>query len=112
MFNILINYNFISRFLKYPQCLRLLELLQDSEFREALESWHNANFIDEQLLYQWQYYTRKRQRLQTLPAPQQQQQQQQSTTSTTTTRDGAILPPPPPAKRVRLEVNGNLQQEK
>ncbi|VDO78945.1 unnamed protein product, partial [Onchocerca flexuosa] len=51
------------RALKYPQCLHFLEAVQSSAFREAVTCTANAKFIEEQQLLQWQYYTRKRQRL-------------------------------------------------
>uniref|UniRef100_A0A158PNJ4 Mediator of RNA polymerase II transcription subunit 31 n=1 Tax=Anisakis simplex TaxID=6269 RepID=A0A158PNJ4_ANISI len=52
-----------ARALKYPQCLHFLEAIQHSEFREAIACNANAKFIEEQQILQWQYYTRKRQRL-------------------------------------------------
>ncbi|VDK73332.1 unnamed protein product [Litomosoides sigmodontis] len=52
-----------ARALKYPQCLHFLEAVQSSAFREAIACTANAKFIEEQQLLQWQYYTRKRQRL-------------------------------------------------
>uniref|UniRef100_A0A183TV30 Mediator of RNA polymerase II transcription subunit 31 n=1 Tax=Toxocara canis TaxID=6265 RepID=A0A183TV30_TOXCA len=52
-----------ARALKYPQCLHFLEAVQSSEFREAIACTANAKFIEEQQILQWQYYTRKRQRL-------------------------------------------------
>uniref|UniRef100_A0A1I8C1L6 Mediator of RNA polymerase II transcription subunit 31 n=1 Tax=Meloidogyne hapla TaxID=6305 RepID=A0A1I8C1L6_MELHA len=53
-----------SRTLKYPQCLFLLECLQYAEFREAIASTDNARYIEDQLLLQWHFYMRVRQRLQ------------------------------------------------
>ncbi|KAM3728486.1 Mediator of RNA polymerase II transcription subunit [Dirofilaria immitis] len=52
-----------ARALKYPQCLHFLEAVQSPSFREAITCTANAKFIEEQQLLQWQYYTRKRQRL-------------------------------------------------
>uniref|UniRef100_A0AAF5PKS0 Mediator of RNA polymerase II transcription subunit 31 n=1 Tax=Wuchereria bancrofti TaxID=6293 RepID=A0AAF5PKS0_WUCBA len=52
-----------ARALKYPQCLHFLEAVQSSAFRDAITCTANAKFIEEQQLLQWQYYTRKRQRL-------------------------------------------------
>uniref|UniRef100_A0A183F1Q0 Mediator of RNA polymerase II transcription subunit 31 n=1 Tax=Gongylonema pulchrum TaxID=637853 RepID=A0A183F1Q0_9BILA len=40
-----------------------LEALQSPHFREAIACTANAKFIEDQQLLQWQYYTRKRQRL-------------------------------------------------
>ncbi|GMT32581.1 hypothetical protein PFISCL1PPCAC_23878, partial [Pristionchus fissidentatus] len=57
-----------ARALKYPQCLHLLEALQSADFREALASSHNAKFIEDQQILQWQYYLRKRQRLHENPS--------------------------------------------
>uniref|UniRef100_A0A914ZAC1 Mediator of RNA polymerase II transcription subunit 31 n=1 Tax=Panagrolaimus superbus TaxID=310955 RepID=A0A914ZAC1_9BILA len=52
-----------AKTLKYPQCLLFLDLLQKAEFREAIASSSNAKFIEDQMLLQWHYYLRKRQRL-------------------------------------------------
>lgn len=52
-----------ARCLKYPQCLFMLEALQEQDFRQALESTANAKFIEDQLILQWHYYLRKRQRI-------------------------------------------------
>uniref|UniRef100_A0A914Q1P1 Mediator of RNA polymerase II transcription subunit 31 n=1 Tax=Panagrolaimus davidi TaxID=227884 RepID=A0A914Q1P1_9BILA len=52
-----------AKTLKYPQCLLFLDLLQKPEFREAIASSSNAKFIEDQMLLQWHYYLRKRQRL-------------------------------------------------
>ncbi|VDD92740.1 unnamed protein product, partial [Enterobius vermicularis] len=52
-----------ARALKYPQCLHFLHALQNPEFREAIAVTANAKFIEDQQILQWQYYTRKRQRL-------------------------------------------------
>lgn len=49
--------------MKYPQCLHFLHALQNPEFREAIAVTANAKFIEDQQILQWQYYTRKRQRL-------------------------------------------------
>ncbi|CAJ0572514.1 unnamed protein product, partial [Mesorhabditis spiculigera] len=56
-----------AKCLKYPQCLFMLEALQEAEFRKALESCANAKYIEDQLIFQWLYYLRKRQRLDELP---------------------------------------------
>jgi len=58
-----------AKFLKYPQSLTFLELLQSEKFREAIANVQNTKFIEDQLILQWQYYVRKRMRLQTLPEP-------------------------------------------
>uniref|UniRef100_A0AC34RJQ0 Mediator of RNA polymerase II transcription subunit 31 n=1 Tax=Panagrolaimus sp. JU765 TaxID=591449 RepID=A0AC34RJQ0_9BILA len=52
-----------ARTLKYPQALTFLDLLQKPEFREAIATANNAKFIEDQMLLQWHYYLRKRQRL-------------------------------------------------
>lgn len=57
------SFAILCRALKYPQCLHFLEAVQSSAFREAIACTANAKFIEEQQLLQWQYYTRKRQRL-------------------------------------------------
>jgi len=49
-----------ARHLRYPQCLYMLELLQNSSFREAISNQQCAKFIEDQILLQWQYYIRKR----------------------------------------------------
>ncbi|MED6290994.1 Mediator of RNA polymerase II transcription subunit 31 [Characodon lateralis] len=70
-----------AKFLKYPHCLHMLELLQYEHFRKELVNAQCAKFIDEQQLLHWQHYSRKRTRLQQTLAEQQQPPQQ---------------PPPPP----------------
>ncbi|KAI1716292.1 SOH1 domain-containing protein [Ditylenchus destructor] len=55
-----------ARTLKYPQCLFFLEALQSAEFREAMTFTTNARYIEDQLMLQWHFYIRKRQRLQVL----------------------------------------------
>merc|ERR1711988_236899 len=52
-----------ARHLRYPQCLYMLELLQNSSFREAISNQQCAKFIEDQILLQWQYYIRKRQKI-------------------------------------------------
>uniref|UniRef100_A0A3P8ZK82 Mediator of RNA polymerase II transcription subunit 31 n=1 Tax=Esox lucius TaxID=8010 RepID=A0A3P8ZK82_ESOLU len=66
-----------AKFLKYPHCLHMLELLQYEHFRKELVNAQCAKFIDEQQLLHWQHYSRKRTRLQQALAEQQQTQQQQ-----------------------------------
>lgn len=56
-----------ARALKYPQCLHFLQAVQNPEFREAIAVTANAKFIEDQQMLQWQYYTRKRQRLHMYP---------------------------------------------
>ncbi|CAI5795162.1 mediator of RNA polymerase II transcription subunit 31 [Podarcis lilfordi] len=70
-----------AKYLKYPQCLHMLELLQYEHFRKELVNAQCAKFIDEQQILHWQHYSRKRMRLQQALAEQQQQQQQQNSTS-------------------------------
>ncbi|XP_062816578.1 mediator of RNA polymerase II transcription subunit 31 [Anolis carolinensis] len=53
-----------AKFLKYPQCLHMLELLQYEHFRKELVNAQCAKFIDEQQILHWQHYSRKRVRLQ------------------------------------------------
>ncbi|XP_048413470.1 mediator of RNA polymerase II transcription subunit 31 isoform X4 [Stegostoma tigrinum] len=62
-----------AKYLKYPQCLHMLELLQYEHFRKELVNAQCAKFIDEQQLLHWQHYSRKRVRLQQALAEQQQQ---------------------------------------
>merc|ERR1712226_766948 len=49
-----------ARHLRYPQCLYMLELLQNASFREAISNQQCAKFIEDQILLHWQYYNRKR----------------------------------------------------
>ncbi|KAK3749157.1 hypothetical protein RRG08_019939 [Elysia crispata] len=49
-----------AKFLKYPQCLHMLELLQYEHFRKELVNAQCAKFIDDQQLFNWQHYHRKR----------------------------------------------------
>ncbi|MEQ2213314.1 hypothetical protein XENOCAPTIV_012841 [Xenoophorus captivus] len=65
-----------AKFLKYPHCLHMLELLQYEHFRKELVNAQCAKFIDEQQLLHWQHYSRKRTRLQQTLAEQQQPPQQ------------------------------------
>lgn len=53
-----------AKYLRYPQCLYMLELLQYEDFRKELVNTPCAKFIEDQMLLHWQYYTRKRIRLQ------------------------------------------------
>uniref|UniRef100_H2Y9N8 Mediator of RNA polymerase II transcription subunit 31 n=1 Tax=Ciona savignyi TaxID=51511 RepID=H2Y9N8_CIOSA len=52
------------KYLRYPQCLHTLELLQHAEFRNELVNAPCAKFIEDQMLLHWQFYTRKRVRVQ------------------------------------------------
>ena len=52
------------KYIKYPQCIYMLELLQYEQFRTELVNTPCAKFIEDQMLLQWQYYIRKRIRLQ------------------------------------------------
>jgi len=52
-----------AKFLKYPQCLHFLELLQYEHFRRELVNPACAKFIDEQQILHWQYYSRRRMRI-------------------------------------------------
>lgn len=52
-----------AKFLKYPQCLMFLELLQHEGFRKELVYPTCAKFIDEQQLLHWQYYAAKRRQI-------------------------------------------------
>ncbi|XP_059154802.1 mediator of RNA polymerase II transcription subunit 31-like [Physella acuta] len=49
-----------AKFLKYPQCLHMIELLQYEHFRKELVNSQCAKFIDDQQLLHWQHYQRKR----------------------------------------------------
>lgn len=53
---------------RYPQCLHFLELLQYEHFQRELVNPACAKFIDEQQILHWQYYSRRRMRL-NLPKP-------------------------------------------
>ncbi|KAI6192059.1 Mediator of RNA polymerase II transcription subunit 31 [Aphelenchoides bicaudatus] len=52
-----------ARTLKFPQCLYMLEAVQHADFRDALAVSTNAKYIEDQLLLQWHFYLRKRDRL-------------------------------------------------
>jgi len=52
-----------AAYLKYPQCLHLLELLQYEGFRTEIINTPCAKFIEDQLLLHWQHYPRKRLKL-------------------------------------------------
>lgn len=53
-----------AKYLRYPQCLHMLELLQYDDFKKELVNTPCSKFIEDQMLLHWQYYTRKRVRLQ------------------------------------------------
>lgn len=55
-----------AKFLKYPQCLMFLELLQYEQFRKELVYPVCAKFIDEQQILHWQYYAHKRRQVKVL----------------------------------------------
>uniref|UniRef100_A0A672JRM2 Mediator of RNA polymerase II transcription subunit 31 n=1 Tax=Sinocyclocheilus grahami TaxID=75366 RepID=A0A672JRM2_SINGR len=75
-----------AKFLKYPHCLHMLELLQYEHFRKELVNAQCAKFIDEQQILHWQHYSRKRTRLQQALAEQQQQQPQAPSHGNTTSK--------------------------
>lgn len=50
-------------FSRYPQCLHFLELLQYEHFQRELVNPACAKFIDEQQILHWQYYSRRRMRM-------------------------------------------------
>merc|ERR1712045_797671 len=49
-----------ARHLRFPQCLVVLDLLKSSKFREAICNQTCARFIEDQILLHWQFYNRKR----------------------------------------------------
>ena len=49
------------KFLRYPQALKILELLQEEEFRKELANSERTKFIDHQLMLSWNHYTKKQQ---------------------------------------------------
>lgn len=49
-----------AKYLKYPICLYFLDLLQYEHFRREIVSAQCAKFIDDQIILQWQHYTRRR----------------------------------------------------
>ena len=48
---------------RYPHCLRLLELIQDSEFRKALSQPLFIQMLYDQQFYHWKYYRSVRLRM-------------------------------------------------
>jgi mediator of RNA polymerase II transcription subunit 31 len=44
-----------ARHLQYPQCLRVLELLQRASFREALKNGQFVDYMKQQQYLQWLY---------------------------------------------------------
>ena len=82
------------KYLRYPQCIHMLELLQYEKFRGELVNTPCAKFIEDQMLLHWQYYTRKRIRMQQslLEAIRQRKEQsEQTTTDTTATNSQSVL---------------------
>eukprot|EP00043_Microstomoeca_roanoka_P004723 m.51442 g.51442 ORF g.51442 m.51442 type:complete len:141 (-) comp12624_c0_seq4:539-961(-) len=47
-------------YLKYPQCLHFLGLLQNSAFRKELEVASYGEYVENQQLLQWLHYTQNR----------------------------------------------------
>lgn len=52
-----------AKFIKYPQCLHMLSLLQWEHFRNELRDSKCSRFIEDQQLLHWQHYTRTRAQL-------------------------------------------------
>nr|VZI32335.1 unnamed protein product [Spirometra erinaceieuropaei] len=52
-----------SKYLIFPYCLHMLDLLQSPEFRREIARAPSARFIDDQVLLHWQSYLRKRSEL-------------------------------------------------
>ena len=48
------------KYIMYPQCLSLLELLQHEQFLKEIVNAQCSKFIDEQLLLIWSTYKKKR----------------------------------------------------
>ena len=48
------------RFIKYPECLFFLELIQREEMHESMKSPSCVSFISQQQLLHWQHYARNR----------------------------------------------------
>lgn len=70
----------------------MLELLQYKQFRDELVNTPCAKFIEDQMLLHWQYYTRKRVRLQeSMMNDVRQRQQSKSTTSATTIKQEPVM---------------------
>ena len=49
-----------AKFLKFPQCLHFLDLLQGKAFRDELVNKLIIDFISEQQFYHWMHYYQKR----------------------------------------------------
>ncbi|VDD80541.1 unnamed protein product [Mesocestoides corti] len=49
-----------SRFITYPYCLHMLDLLQSPDFRREVARDPVTRFIDDQMLLHWKNYLRKR----------------------------------------------------
>ncbi|CAL2029157.1 unnamed protein product [Caenorhabditis brenneri] len=56
-----------ARCLKFPQCLHMLEALQSQQFRDAMAYGPSAKYVEDQVVLQWQFYLRKRNRLFMMP---------------------------------------------
>ncbi len=48
------------RFIKYPQCLFFLELIQQEEIHESIKNSNCISFMSQQQLMHWKYYLRNR----------------------------------------------------
>ena len=84
------------KYLRYPQCIHMLELLQYEQFRTELVNTPCAKFIEDQMLLHWRFYTRKRIRMQQqlLEAIRQRKEQaQQAVSEAVASNSQTVLPP-------------------
>uniref|UniRef100_A0A6B2LR96 Mediator of RNA polymerase II transcription subunit 31 n=1 Tax=Arcella intermedia TaxID=1963864 RepID=A0A6B2LR96_9EUKA len=49
-----------TRFIMYPHCLHILELLQNEDFRKALKHPVFIEMISNQQFYHWKHYVKRR----------------------------------------------------
>lgn len=83
-------------FHRYPQSLHFLELLQYEHFRKELMNAQCAKFIDDQQLFHWQHYQRKRARLLQTQA---ERSGSHTTAASQTGQQVPLGPPQPPVQK-------------
>merc|ERR1712131_340727 len=84
-----------AKLIRYPTCLRFLELVQDKKFREAISVGKHAKEIDDQIILAWTRRHRIRdKRIRTAHEKQEQKQQQSgSNPSASGPNPGQAAPP-------------------
>merc|ERR1719312_572226 len=97
-----------AKLIRYPTCLRFLELVQDKKFREAISVGKHAKEIDDQIILAWTRRHRIRdQRIRTAHEKQEQKQQQSGSNPSASGPNPGQAPPPNTQKsfpKVKLKI--------